>query len=122
MVKLKEFSTKFSKKISVKYVNLNRSELINLYKASDLFVFTSKVEYCPLVIMESMAAETAFVSSDVGNVKFLIKENNCGIVCETKIQDGISQISQKDLIDKINYLLSNDNVRDNLALNGRNAF
>ena len=69
LVKLKEFSTKFSKKISVKYVNLNRSELINLYKASDLFVFTSKVEYCPLVIW-SMATETAFVSSDVGTLNF----------------------------------------------------
>lgn len=122
LIKLKMFTTRFSKKVSVKYVNLHRSDLINLYKASDLFIFTSKVEYCPLVIMESMAAGTAFVSSNVGNVKSLIDENQCGLICETSSHKGINKINYLDLIQKTNYLISNDDVRNQLASNGRKAF
>jgi len=39
--------------------------------AADLFLFTSRVECAPLVILEAMAAATPWVSYDVGNVSEL---------------------------------------------------
>jgi glycosyltransferase involved in cell wall biosynthesis len=39
--------------------------------AADLFLFTSRVECAPLVILEAMAAGTPWVSYDVGNVSEL---------------------------------------------------
>jgi glycosyltransferase involved in cell wall biosynthesis len=39
--------------------------------AADLFLFTSRVECAPLVILEAMAASTPWVSYDVGNVSEL---------------------------------------------------
>jgi glycosyltransferase involved in cell wall biosynthesis len=39
--------------------------------AADLFLFTSRVECAPLVILEAMAAGTPWVSFDVGNVSEL---------------------------------------------------
>lgn len=47
--------------------DLARADLIDLYKAADLFVFASHVEYSPLVLFESAAAGTSFISTDVGN-------------------------------------------------------
>lgn len=39
--------------------------------AADLFLFTSRVECAPLVILEAMAGETPWISYDVGNVSEL---------------------------------------------------
>lgn len=56
-----------NKKILI--VDLVREDLINLYKAADLFVLASHVEYSPLVLFEAAAASTTFICTDVGNCK-----------------------------------------------------
>lgn len=48
-------------------VDLTREDLVNLYKAADLFVLASHVEYSPLVLFEAAAAGTAFLASSAGN-------------------------------------------------------
>lgn len=48
-------------------VDLPREDLVNLYKAADLFVLASHVEYSPLVLFEAAAAGTAFLASSAGN-------------------------------------------------------
>ena len=48
-------------------VDLKREDLVNLYKAADLFVLASHVEYSPLVLFEAAAAGTAFLASSAGN-------------------------------------------------------
>ncbi len=54
---------------SIKLVDLQRNQLVLLYKEADLFVFGSHVEYSPLVLFETAAAGTPFISNDVGNAK-----------------------------------------------------
>jgi glycosyltransferase involved in cell wall biosynthesis len=46
----------------------NRAEVLSAYKAADLFLFGSKVECAPLVLYESFASKTPFISTPVGNV------------------------------------------------------
>ena len=47
----------------------NREMVVSAYKESDAFLFGSEIECAPLVMYESFAAKTLFVTRDVGNVK-----------------------------------------------------
>lgn len=47
--------------------DLARPDLVSLYKAADLFVSASHVEYSPLVLFEAAAAGTPFIASPAGN-------------------------------------------------------
>ena len=51
--------------------NIPREDVVAFFKASNLFVLTSEKEVAPLVVLESMAARTPWVSFDVGNVRGL---------------------------------------------------
>ena len=122
LIKLKAHQLNFFKNITVKQVNFSRDKLIELYKASDLFIFTSKVEYCPLVIYESMASNTAFVSSNVGNVKSIVDKFDCGLISKTFFNKGLNRIDHQDLSKNVNLLINNDLYRKKKAANGRKAF
>jgi glycosyltransferase involved in cell wall biosynthesis len=47
----------------------DRNLVISAYKTADLFLFGSSFEYAPLVMYESFAAKTLFITRDVGNVR-----------------------------------------------------
>lgn len=65
--------------------NLTREETVAAFKAADLFLFTSRIECSPLVLFESMAAKTPFLTTDVGNAKEIIKWSKSGILLPTTI-------------------------------------
>ena len=62
-------------------VDLPRDELIQAYFAADLFVFASHVEYSPLVLFESAAAGTPFLSVPAGNAEEIAEWTKGGIIC-----------------------------------------
>jgi glycosyltransferase involved in cell wall biosynthesis len=74
--------------------------------AADLFLFTSRVECAPLVILEAMAAGTPWVSFDVGNV--------------TELAGGVVAQSRRELLDASRQILSG--ARPELAHEGRSAW
>ncbi|HRZ85592.1 MAG TPA: glycosyltransferase family 4 protein [Candidatus Paceibacterota bacterium] len=49
--------------------NLSRKETVNLMKEADFFIFGSRIECSPLVMFESFASKTLFITKDVGNTK-----------------------------------------------------
>lgn len=67
--------------------DLPRSELVQAYMNSDLFVFASHVEYSPLVLFESAAAGTPFLSVPVGNSVEIARWTGAGVICPAS-QDG----------------------------------
>ncbi|MCG3771057.1 MAG: D-inositol-3-phosphate glycosyltransferase [Nitrosomonadaceae bacterium] len=67
--------------------DLPRSELVQAYMNSDLFVFASHVEYSPLVLFESAAAGTPFLSVPVGNSVEIARWTGAGVICPAP-QDG----------------------------------
>lgn len=68
----KQCSTQLHKDIQWKLIkNPTRQQVIAYLKNSNVFCFTSEKEVAPLVILESMAAQLPWVSTDVGNVKEL---------------------------------------------------
>jgi glycosyltransferase involved in cell wall biosynthesis len=61
--------------------DLPRSELVQAYMNSDLFVFASHLEYSPLVLFESAAAGTPFLSVPVGNSAEIARWTGGGVIC-----------------------------------------
>jgi glycosyltransferase involved in cell wall biosynthesis len=49
--------------------DLARPQLVQAFMAADLFVFASNIEYSPLVLYETAAAGTPFLSAPVGNAE-----------------------------------------------------
>lgn len=58
-----------------------RPELVQAYMNADLFVFASHVEYSPLVLYESAAAATPFLSVPVGNAEEIARWTGAGVIC-----------------------------------------
>lgn len=62
-------------------VDLPRGELVNAFRAADLFVFASNIEYSPLVLFESAAAGTPFLTVPVGNAEEIARWTGGGVIC-----------------------------------------
>ena len=109
--------------LNIKIVNLNRNELIDLYKASDVFIFASKIEYSPLVIFEAMASENAIISHNVGNVKEILKKYKSGILVNSNLDiNKNSIIDINDLEKNIQIFIDNPKLIKLYAKNGRSNF
>jgi glycosyltransferase involved in cell wall biosynthesis len=74
--------------------------------AADLFLFTSRVECAPLVILEAMAAGTPWVSFNVGNV--------------SELAGGIVASSRRELLEASSQIL--DGQRPELGPQGHAAW
>ncbi|RPH82024.1 MAG: glycosyltransferase [Nitrospiraceae bacterium] len=61
--------------------DLPRADLVQAYVNTDLFVFASHVEYSPLVLFESAAGGTPFLSVPVGNAAEIAEWTGGGVIC-----------------------------------------
>ena len=66
-------------------------------------------ELMPFVILESFACGKPVVASDVGGVKYIVDDKVDGLLIKPK--------DKQDLIDKISYLLENEDVRKKMGKN-----
>jgi glycosyltransferase involved in cell wall biosynthesis len=76
-----------------------------ILSVSDLFLFTSRLEYDPLVIYEAVINQKKIISYNVGNVKNILKNNkNCFINNDIKL---ILNNFDKILFKKFHYFKYN---------------
>ena len=80
--------------------DLPREDVVAAFKASDVFLQTSKKEVAPIVILECRAAKLPYVSMKVGNIM-----DNPG---------GIPVSYQK--VDKKGYVIVDDNIINHLVI------
>lgn len=84
---------------NIRVLDLPRSELVDLYKAADLFVFASHVEYSPLVLFEAVAAGLPFLSSSAGNSSEIARWTQAGYIMSASntinAQVSVSELSQQ---------------------------
>ena len=109
-------------KLSYSYKDLNkecdvlfsswRSDIDSILAASDIVCLTSLNEGTPVSIIESMASETASISTNVGGVSDIIENNINGILSSKKI---------KDYGDNLLKIIEDDNLRLKLAKNGKST-
>ena len=76
------------------------------FSASDVFLYPSLADNCPLVILEALACQTPIVTFDTGGIPELVKHLENGYIAKYKDAD--------DLISGINYILNldNDKIKD----------
>jgi glycosyltransferase involved in cell wall biosynthesis len=90
--------------------DVTRNDLLSLYRAADLFLFTSEVECSPLVLFEAAASGLPFVSVDVGNACEIASWTKAGIICSSR--------SPKRLAESVSDLLADAGERQRLTKAG----
>jgi len=89
-----------------------RSDIDSILAGSDIVCLTSINEGTPVSIIESMASETASISTNVGGVADIIENNVSGIVCSNDINDYAENLCR---------IIEDDNLRARLAKNGKSV-
>lgn len=107
-------------KLSYSYKDLNkecdvlftswRSDIDSILASSDIVCLTSLNEGTPVSIIESMASETASISTNVGGVSDIIENNISGIVCSKEVNDYGENLLK---------MIEDENLRCKLAKNGK---
>jgi len=91
-----------------------RSDVNEILKAFDIFVFPSLTEGLPLVVIEAMAVGLPVVASPVGGIPELIIDGENGFL--------VSPTSEKEVRDAIIKLLKNPFLREKMGKIGRERF
>lgn len=78
--------------------DLHRKDLVQAYMDASLFLFASHVEYSPLVLFESAAAGTPFLSVPVGNAAEIAEWTGGGVICPASQDErGYTKVDPKVL-------------------------
>ncbi len=102
---------------------LDRKATVAAYKAADIFLFPSQIECSPLVLFESCAAKTPFLSTDVGNAKEIVSWTKGGMILPTEIdRKGLAHAETGGSALMLEDLSSNQPLREKLATAGFQAW
>jgi len=88
--------------------NIPRNHVVAAFAAADIFLFGSRVEAFPLVIIEAMASQTPFVSFEVGALRRGNEEFAGGIIVDTI----------EEMVATVQNLLNDASVRQQLGESG----
>ena len=110
-----------SKRIIIK--ELKRKEIVACYQTADVFLFPSMIECSPIVLFESMASETPFLTSDVGNTREIITWSDGGVLLPTTFDgQGYSITDINGAAKVLTDMYKDESKRKSLAQSGYTAF
>ena len=103
---LEKMAEEFGIKNSIIFTGLvDRSEIVGLYQASDIFVFASKTETQGLVAVEAMAAGNPVVAVKASGIEDIVKNSEDGFLVsesEDKFAENVLKIvDDKNLREKM---------------------
>lgn len=102
---------------------LSRDQVLAAYNSADLFLFPSNIECSPVVLYESLASHTPFLSADVGNAKEIATGSGGGSILPTLIdENGFSQVDIDTSAVMLTDLYNNEPKRSTMALSGYQAW
>ena len=78
--------------------------IAGIYRVADLFLLTAKAETQPIVLLESMASHTPFLTTDVG--------------CVTELPGGTVVRSEPEMVEELKALMASPERRRQLAEEG----
>jgi glycosyltransferase involved in cell wall biosynthesis len=100
-----------------------RTELTQAFIAADLFVFASNIEYSPLVLFESAAAGTPFLTVSAGNSAEIAEWTGAGVICPSSVDPkGYTKVSDEVLADAMTGLMDQQELLDRLGQTGRRTW
>jgi glycosyltransferase involved in cell wall biosynthesis len=101
-------------KANVHYLGYqSKQNTISLIRGSDLLIQPSIIEGISSTILEAMGCETCIIASNVGGNPELIENNKTGVLVEPN--------NAEELVEKISYLLMENEKRSVMAANGLKA-
>lgn len=86
----------------------------SVLKNLDIFVLTSRYEGIPYILLEAMNNSLPVISTDVGGIKEIIKNDYNGIL--------VKQGDVNALVENVKVLIRNDNYRTELSNNAKSYF
>lgn len=104
---------------------LDKKEIIQLYSNADVFCCPSIYEPFGIINIEAMACNTAVVASAVGGIKEVVVDGETGILVsveqmkEAPFEPIDPDKFSKDLAEGVNKVIQNDELRNSMALKGR---
>jgi glycosyltransferase involved in cell wall biosynthesis len=120
---LSRFNSAHASGKKIVLANLTRPEIVDAYKAADLFLFPSNIECSPLVLFECMASKTPFLTTDVGNAAEIIEWSNGGQLLPTrKDKHGYSRAEIESSARVLEALYHNKAMRTEMAESGFSAW
>ncbi len=104
-------------------LDLLREDVVDAFFEADLFVFASKVEYSPLVLFESAAAGTPFLTVPVGNAAEIVRWTGGGWLCPADVDDrGYTKVSPAVLAREMEKAVHSPDTLRKLGAAGRQAW
>jgi len=101
-------------KTNVHYLGYqSKQNTISLIRGSDLLIQPSIMEGMSSTLLEAMGCETCIIASNVGGNPELIENNKTGVLVEPN--------NTEELVEKISYLLLENEKRSAMAANGLKA-
>jgi len=111
--KLKKLVKKLELQNKVIFIGeIKYDELPKYYALADVFVRPSLTEGLGNVFLEAMTANTPIIGTEVGGIPDFLEDRRTGLFCQTN--------NPKDIAEKIEEILTNDDLRETLSKNGRN--
>ena len=88
----------------------------NIMKSFDMVLCTSKFESFPLSILESLSMSIPVISTDVGDISYLLNKKKCGHIVKAEANEFVNTIyylkNNRTLMSKYSY-----NARENIIKN-----
>jgi glycosyltransferase involved in cell wall biosynthesis len=104
-------------------LDLPRSDVIDAFFEADLFVFASKVEYSPLVLFESAAAGTPFLTVPAGNAAEIVQWTGGGMLCPADSDErGYVNASPNVLASEMEKAMQSEYLLRQLGAAGRKSW
>ena len=95
---------------SVKYcTSLEWHKAMEVLKSSQVLVLPSRIESVPQSILEAFYLKIPVIATDVGGVHEIVSNNKTGLL--------VTPNNSKELLEKINYLLNDNDLCNRLANN-----
>ena len=89
---------------------VDNSQIFQYLDKADILLSSPKIDNMPVSLLEAMASGLLVISSNVGGVPYMIKDNSTGLLFETD--------NDKELADKIIWALNNQAVAQAIAEQG----
>jgi glycosyltransferase involved in cell wall biosynthesis len=102
--------------------DLSRKQTIAAYMEADIFLFPSNIECSPLVLFESMASKTPFLTTNVGNTEEIISWCNSGKLLKTTYFNSYSKADINWSAKELEKFSLDIEARKKMAQNGFDAF
>lgn len=90
--------------------NMSRTKVAELYRKANLMILTSISEGSPQVIKEAMACNLPIVSTNVGDVSFLLENVSNSVVSQNMDANELAYLANKVLNEQINGISGRDKI------------